>query len=157
MQHMHQPYHKGYDPLYIIMWPCWSIDLYLTCSSPLRRSISAKSCSSFTATRGPSLRRLWLALHTCNRSIKPSSSWSSSPWSHDSMSCLICNELLHNTITCGLIPCVSHLNIISLPMVVTQLPKLNNDLSEGHTLAIVEFFYEGRVTYKALDWDLRTT
>jgi hypothetical protein len=50
MQHMHQPYHKWYDPLHIIIWP-WSIDLDLTCSSPLRRSIGAKSCSSFTASR----------------------------------------------------------------------------------------------------------
>jgi hypothetical protein len=60
MQHMHQPYHKWYDPLHIIMWPCWSIDLNITCSSPLRRSIGTMSCSSFTA------------LHTCNWSIKPS-------------------------------------------------------------------------------------
>jgi hypothetical protein len=34
---------------------------------------------------------------------------SSPPWSHDSMSFLICDKLLHNTITCGLIPCVSHI------------------------------------------------
>jgi hypothetical protein len=59
------------------------------------------------------------------------SSWSSSPWSHDSMSCLICNELLHDTITCGLIPCVSHINTISSPKVVTQLPKPNKDISLG--------------------------
>jgi hypothetical protein len=37
------------------------------------------------------------------------SSWSSPPWPHDSMSCLICNELLYDTITCGLISCVSHI------------------------------------------------
>jgi hypothetical protein len=49
MQHMHQPYQKWYDPLHIIMWP-WSINLDLTCSSPLCRSIGAKSCSSFTAS-----------------------------------------------------------------------------------------------------------
>ena len=63
-------------------------------------------------------------------------SWSSPPWSHDSMSCLVCNELLHhhmcelcniakpfpppwhvflNTCTCGLITCVSHINTISPP------------------------------------------
>jgi hypothetical protein len=40
------------------------------------------------------------------------SSQSSPPWSHDSMSCLICNELLHDTITCGLISCVSHNHIL---------------------------------------------
>ena len=45
MQHMHQPYHKWYDPLHIIMWPCWFIDLDLTCSSPLPRSIGAKSAT----------------------------------------------------------------------------------------------------------------
>jgi hypothetical protein len=44
------------------------------------------------------------------------------------MSCLICNELLHDTITYGLIPCVSHINTISPPKVVTQLPKPNKDL-----------------------------
>ena len=58
-------------------------------------------------------------------------SWSYPPWSHDSMSCLMCNELLHHhmcklcnkskpfhlygiccshTCTCGLITCVFHSN-----------------------------------------------
>jgi hypothetical protein len=59
----------------------------------------------FTLATGPSSQAL---------------SWSSPPWSYDSMSCLICNELLHDTITCGLIPCVSHINTISPPKVVTQ-------------------------------------
>ena len=72
MQHMHQPITKWYDPLHIITWPYWFIDLDLTCSSLLRWSISAKSCSSFIVTHGPSLRSLWLALYSCNRSIKPS-------------------------------------------------------------------------------------
>jgi hypothetical protein len=45
------------------------------------------------------------------------------------MSCLICNELLHDTITCGLIPVYLTLNTISPPKVVTQLPKPNKDLS----------------------------
>jgi hypothetical protein len=45
------------------------------------------------------------------------------------MLCLICNELLHNIITCELISCVSHINTISPPKVVTQLPKPNKDLS----------------------------
>ena len=43
MQHMHQHDQQWYDPLYIIMWPYWFIDLDLTCSSPLHRSIGAKS------------------------------------------------------------------------------------------------------------------
>jgi hypothetical protein len=60
------------------------------------------------------------------------SSWSLPPWSHDSMSCLICNEILHDTITCGLIPVYLTLNTISPPKVVTQLPKPNKDLSHFH-------------------------
>ena len=51
MQHMHQPYHKWYDPLHIITWPYWFIDLDLTCFSPFPSSIGAKSCSSFITTR----------------------------------------------------------------------------------------------------------
>ena len=51
MQHMHQPITKWYDPLYIITWPYWFIDLDFTCSSPLPQSIDAKSCSSFIATQ----------------------------------------------------------------------------------------------------------
>ena len=35
--------HKWYDPLHIITWPYWFIDLDLTCSSPLPRSVGAKS------------------------------------------------------------------------------------------------------------------
>ena len=47
---------------------------------------------------------------------RQASSGSSPPWSHDSMSCLICNELLHHhIITYGLILCVSHKNTISPP------------------------------------------
>ena len=68
--------------------------------------------------------------------IGPSSqvmSWSSPPWSHDSMLCLMCNKLIlitcvsfaislshhhrlgiycSRTCTCGLITCVSHLNTL---------------------------------------------
>jgi hypothetical protein len=36
-----------------------------------------------------------------------------------------------HTCTCGLITCVSHINIISPPKVVIQLPKPNKDLSLG--------------------------
>jgi hypothetical protein len=45
------------------------------------------------------------------------------------MSCLLCNELLHDTITYGLIPVYLTLNTISPLKVVTQLPKPNKDLS----------------------------
>ena len=51
MQHMHQLDQQWYDPLHIIMWPYWFIDLDLTWFSPLPSSIGAKFCSSFTATR----------------------------------------------------------------------------------------------------------
>ena len=62
---------EWYYPLHIITWPLWSIDLDLARSSPLPRSIGAKSCSSFTATRSLASKP-WLALHHCNQSIKPS-------------------------------------------------------------------------------------
>jgi hypothetical protein len=72
MQHMHWHDQQWYDPLHIIMWSYWFIDLDFTCPSSLRWSIGAKSCSSFTVTRGPSLPSLQLALHTYNRSVEPS-------------------------------------------------------------------------------------
>ena len=65
MQHMHQPITKWYDPLHIITWPYWFIDLDLTCFSPL-------PSSQASPPHGPSLQSLQLALHACNRSIKPS-------------------------------------------------------------------------------------
>ena len=43
MQHMHQHDQQWYDPLHIITWSYWFIDLDSTCSSPLPRSISTKS------------------------------------------------------------------------------------------------------------------
>ena len=50
---------------------------------------------SFTLASGPSSQ---------------ASSWSSPPWSHEFMSCLICNKLLHHICTYGLISYVSHIN-----------------------------------------------
>jgi hypothetical protein len=67
----------------------------------------APSHYSSIPPRGPVLS-LWLALHTCNRSVKPSLVLIFSIYSHDFMSCLKCNELLHHIITCGLITCVFH-------------------------------------------------
>jgi hypothetical protein len=48
-------------------------DQYFVCEDIyfVPRSIGAKSCPSFIVTRGPSLQSLRLAIHTCNRSIKP--------------------------------------------------------------------------------------
>ena len=75
--------HKWYDPLHIITWPYWFIDLDFTCSSLLPRSIGVKSSLywPFTLATGPSSQLL---------------SWSSPPWSHNSISYLICNDLLHH-------------------------------------------------------------
>ena len=74
---------QWYDPLHIIMWSYWFIDLDFTYFSLLLWSIGAKSSLNlpFTLATGPSSQVI---------------SWSSPPWSHDSMSCLKCNELLHH-------------------------------------------------------------
>ena len=71
MQPMNQHNHEWYDPIHIITRPLWSINLDLARSSPLPRSIGAKSCPSFTASRSIASKP-WLALLHCNRSIKPS-------------------------------------------------------------------------------------
>ena len=71
MQHMHQPITKWYDPLHIITWSYWFIDLDFTC---FHRCLcpSAPSLAQASPPRGPSLQSLRLALHACNRSIKSS-------------------------------------------------------------------------------------
>jgi hypothetical protein len=58
------------------------------------------------------------------------------------MSCLICNELLHDTITYGLIPVYLTLNTISPPKVITQLPKPNKDLSATSMVVIAAIVIE---------------
>ena len=83
MQHMHQPYHKWYDPLHIITWPCWFIDLDLTCFSLLPLSIGAKSCSSFTATQSIAPKP-----PTCPSRLQPV---------HQAKSCLDLLHLSHMT------------------------------------------------------------
>ena len=136
MQHMHQPYHKWYDLLHIITWPCWFIDLDLTCFSPLPSSIDTKSCSSFTATRSiapkpPTCPSCLQPVHQakscldllhldhmtqCHVSCAISSfiitcvSFATSP-SHFHLHGICCSY----TCTCGLITCVSHINTISPP------------------------------------------
>jgi len=57
---------KWYDPLHIIMWPYWFIDLDLTCSSPLLRSIGAKSSLKPPATRSNASKPL-----TCPSHLQP--------------------------------------------------------------------------------------
>ena len=136
MQHMHQHDQQWYDPLHIITWSYWFIDLDFTCSSPLPSSIGAKSCSSLTATRSiapkpptcPSLLQLvhqakscldFLHLDhmtQCHISCAMSSfiityvSFATSP-SHFYLHSICCSH----TCTCGLITCVSHINTISPP------------------------------------------
>jgi hypothetical protein len=129
MQHMNQPYHKWYDPLHIITWPCWFVDLDLTCFSSLPSSIDAKTYSSFIATRSiapkppacPSrlqpvhqakscLNLLHLSHMTlCHVSYVMSSfitcvglATNPSHLHHHGMSC-------SHKCTCGLITCVSHI------------------------------------------------
>jgi hypothetical protein len=90
-------------------------------------------------------------------------SWSSPAWSHDSMSCLMCNELLHHMcelcnisksfhlhgIDCPHMMylwtnhlCISYLNTFSSPKVVTQL-KPNKDLSPPIVIFLGDLWSEG--------------
>ena len=63
--------------------PYWFIDLALTCSSPLPSSISAKSCSSFAATRSITPKP-----PTCPSRLQPV---------HQAKSCLDLLHLSHMT------------------------------------------------------------
>ena len=83
MQHMHQSIIKLNDPLHIITWPYWFINLDLTCFSPLPSSIGAKSCSSFTVTRSIAPKPL-----TCPSRLQPV---------HQAKSCLDLLHLSHMT------------------------------------------------------------
>jgi hypothetical protein len=116
MQHMHQPITKWYDPLYIVTWPYWFIDLHLTCSSSLPRSIGAKSltCPSHLQPvhrAKPHLDLLHLGHMTlCHVSYAMSSTIITCESFAPSSSYLhrhgICCS---HTCTCGLITCVSHI------------------------------------------------
>ena len=113
--------------------------------------LAAPSLSQASPPRGPSLQSLWLALHACNWSIKPSLVLIFSTFDHMTqchVSCAMSSFIftcvsfatslnhfhLHGiccspTCTYGLITCVSHINIISPPRIVTQLSKPHKDLS----------------------------
>ena len=102
------------------------------CLRPLASTLAQAS-----SPRGPSLQSLRLALHTCNRSIKPSLVLIFSTFDHMTqchVSCAMSSFIftcvsfatsqshfhLHgiccsHTCTCGLITCVSHINTISPP------------------------------------------
>ena len=60
---------ERYDPLHIIMWPYWFINLNWVCSSSLPCLSAPSLCSSFPTTCGLLLQSLQLAFHTCNWSI----------------------------------------------------------------------------------------
>ena len=133
MQPMHQHNHEWYDPLHIITWPLWSIDLDLARSWPSPRSIGAKSCPNIPASRSIASKP-WLALHHCNRSIKPSLVLIFSTlvtWLHV-MSHMQWAPSHHHLWTNYL--CISIRHIISPLNVVTQLPKPNKDLSAVSSL-----------------------
>ena len=154
MQHMHQHDQQWYDPLHIITWSYWFIDLDFTCSSPLPRSIGTKSSLNLSFTLQPVYRaKLYLdLLHLdqmtqCHVSCAMSSfiiicvSFATSP-SHFHLHGICCSQ----TCTCGLMTCVSHINTISPPRVVTQLPKPHKNLSTAalgqrlcHTVALYRY------------------
>ena len=114
---------------------------------------STSSLAQASPPRGPSLQSLRLALHACNRSFTPkpcldllhldhmtqchvSCAMSSFIITCVSFATFLSHFHLHgiccsHTCTCGLITCVSHINTISPPRVVTQLPKPHKDLSDG--------------------------
>jgi hypothetical protein len=120
---------KWYDPLHIITWPYWFIDLDLTCSSLFPSSIGTKSCSSFTATR--SIAPKPLTCPSCLQPIHQAKSYldllhlSHMTLYHVSYavsSFITCVSLATNPshlhrhgmscshkCTCGLITCVSHI------------------------------------------------
>ena len=123
--------------------------------SPLPSSIGAKSCSSFIATwsiapKPPTCPSCLQPVHQakscldllhldhmtqCHVSCAMSSfiiicvSFATSP-NHFHLHGICCSH----TCTCGLITCVSHINIISPHRVVTQLSKPNKNLSILHAL-----------------------
>jgi hypothetical protein len=117
MQHVYQHDQQWYDPVHIITWPYWLIDLDFTCSSPLFRSIGAKSALHLPFTHlqpihqaKPCLDRLHLGHKTqCHVSYAMSSfitcvSFATYP-SHFHLHGICCSH----TYTCRLITCVSHI------------------------------------------------
>ena len=165
LQHMHQHDQQWYDPLHIITWSYWFINLDFTCFSPLLSSIGTKSCSSFTATWSispkpltcPSLLQpvhqvksyldLLLLNHMtqCHVSCVMSSfiitcvSFATSP-SHFHLHGICCSH----TRTCGLITYVFHIKTISPPRL-----SLNY---QNHTGT----FHLGSVDGIGKSWDWRS-
>ena len=79
---------------------------------------SAPSLAQASPPRGPSLQSLDLPFTITTGPSSQALSLSSPLWSHDSMSCLICNVLLL-IITCGLISCVSPYNTLLVHLILS--------------------------------------
>jgi hypothetical protein len=123
----------------------------------LPSSIGAKSCSSFIATRSIAPKpptcpsrlqpvhqaKLCLDLLHLDHMTQCHVSFAMSSFIITCVSFATSSSYFHlhgiccsHTYTCGLITCVSHINTISLPRVVTQLTKLHKDLSISPFLVI---------------------
>jgi hypothetical protein len=68
-----------YDPLHIITWPYWFIDLDLTCSSTLLRSIGGKSWLKLPRHAVYHFKASDLPFTLATRPSSQASSWSSPP------------------------------------------------------------------------------
>ena len=136
MQHLHQHDQQWYDPLHIITWSYWFIDLDITCFSPLPSSIGAKSSSSFTAMQSidpkpltrPSLLQPVHQAKSCldrlhlDHMTQCHFSCAMSSFIITCVSFVTSSSHLHlygiccsHTCACGLITYVSHINTISPP------------------------------------------
>ena len=89
------PYHH----MTLLIHRSSTLPTFLRCFGP-----SAPSLAQASPPRGPSLQSLNLPFSIATGPSSQALSWSSSLWSHDSMSCHICNMLL--LISCGLTTCV---------------------------------------------------
>jgi hypothetical protein len=97
MQHMHQPITKWYDPLHIISHDHIGSSILISlalhhCVGPSAPSLAQASPSHAVPRFKASNLPFTLATGLSSQVM----SWSSPPWSHDSMSCLTCNKLLHH-------------------------------------------------------------
>ena len=123
MQHMHQQYHKWYDSLHIITWPCWFINLDLTCFSPLPSSIGAKSCSSFTAMRSIAPKP-----STCPSRLQPV---------HQAKSCLDLLHLSHMTQCHVSYAMSSFITCVSLATNPSHVHRHGISCSHKHTCGLI--------------------
>jgi len=116
MQHMHQSITN--DMTYFIS-SCDHIGSSILTSLALHCCLGPSVPSLAQASPSHAVSRFKASDLPFTLATSPSSqasSWPSPPYSHNSMSCLICTKVLHyHTFTCGLISYVSHINNISPP------------------------------------------